>query len=87
MPPMSSNEPTSSNVPAMLPPISSNKPTPIKFKESVVSSTAVLTFAPWNLGTSWSSLLVWTNNPSVVSGIFTTTLASPLLNLPPSSRN
>ena len=39
-------------------PISSNCPAPVKLREFVVASKAVLTFAPWNLGLSKSSLLV-----------------------------
>ena len=46
IPPISSMRITSSNVPIILPPISSNKPTPIRLREFVASSTAVLIFTP-----------------------------------------
>jgi len=58
IPPRSSIEPISSNVPTILPPISSNKPPPIKLREFVVASKATSVFVPWNFGTSKSSLLV-----------------------------
>ena len=82
MPPISSIEETKSKSVIL-----SNCPTPVKFKEFVIASKATLVFVPWNLGTSWSSLLVWINFASKLSGKSKITLASPALNLPPSSWN
>jgi hypothetical protein len=79
---MSSNEPTASKSVT-----ASNNPAPIRFKELVVASKATLVFVPWNFGTSKSSLLVKTVLASMLSGKSRITLASPALNLPPSSWN
>ena len=67
--------------------IASNKPVPVKLREFVTASKATLVFIPWNLGVSKSSLRVKATKGARLSGSSKITLASPALNLPPSSWN
>ena len=82
IPPISSNEPTISKLLIL-----SNSPIPDKFKEFVVASKATLVFIPWNFGASKSSRLDKATKDARLSGKSKITLASPALNLPPSSWN